>query len=85
MIDREAMKLALKTLKSSANWCRLYYGSREVGDAIHALETALAAPDEAEQLRAEIERLTAELEVKYNQGYDAGYDAGAEAWAWRPD
>lgn len=39
-----AMQQALEVLKDSARWCRLYYGSREVGSAIHALEAALAEP-----------------------------------------
>ena len=43
MSDQEAMRLALRALKDSANWCRLYYGSKWVGDAIRALEKALAA------------------------------------------
>lgn len=42
-LPKEVIEQLLKTLKNSAHWSRLYFGSREVGDAIQDLEFALAA------------------------------------------
>jgi hypothetical protein len=42
-LPKEVIEQLLKTLKNSAHWSRLYFGSREVGDAIQNLEFALAA------------------------------------------
>lgn len=62
-LPREVVEQTLQTLKNSALWSRAYHGSREVGAAIHALETALAEPsDDIVGLRQEIERLREENE-----------------------
>ena len=73
MSDREVMKLALEALE----YAERQHGSDDCyAESIAALRDRLAVPDEAEELRAEIARLTAELQEKYQQGWDAGHDAG---------
>lgn len=51
-LPKEVIEQLLKTLKNSAHWSRLYYGSREVGDAIQDLEFALAAEQPKQEFLA---------------------------------